>query len=281
MSRKKFKDYFELLDVTKDSTKDEIKKAFMAKALVWHPDKAKTEAQKKIHTRLYTDLQEAYRILTNEESRKQYMDANQPTQIDLIRREDRDISYKPPAPGERFDPREFSKRFDAAREDADFAKLNQRFNIEAPVRRNEVDSYIRQRDMDLREVSKSGTLPYEMRTLAAATDLEELGGYNYGGLEETNGLTATISFANYGIENIISEPQRFEGLDLRSHDSKITDSKITKSEAADRVRKIQAERESLAQLKGPDFKVQKSEIESAFQDLFVSKVEGLEGRKRT
>ena len=83
MSKTKFKDYFELLEVTKDSTKDEIKKSFMAKALVYHPDKAKTDVQRNIHTRLYTDLQEAYRILTNDEARKQYMDANQPTQMDL------------------------------------------------------------------------------------------------------------------------------------------------------------------------------------------------------
>lgn len=280
MSKTKFKDYFELLEVTKDSTKDEIKKSFMAKALVYHPDKAKTDVQRNIHTRLYTDLQEAYRILTNDEARKQYMDANQPTQMDLLNRNERDVTYQrpPPSSTERFDTRAFNKQFDEARKDSDFEKLNQQFTKQTPIKRMEVDNYIRQRDLELRMGASSANLPYELRTLATGSDIEEIGGYN-SGLEETNGIASSFSFANYGIENIISEPERFQGLDLSSHDSKISDSKISKTEAADRIRQIQAERDSLSKIKGPEFRVEKTEIESAFPDLFISNVEGIEGRK--
>jgi len=88
----KFTDYFHLLDVDLNTSKEGIKKAFMTKALLFHPDKAKTAAEKKSFTKIYEDLQNAYRILTNETSRRQYLDANRKTNLDLVR-EDRDVTY--------------------------------------------------------------------------------------------------------------------------------------------------------------------------------------------
>jgi curved DNA-binding protein CbpA len=268
MAQPKFKDYFELLEVTKDSTKDEIKRAFMTKALIWHPDKATTEAKKKIHTRIYTDLQEAYRILSNEESRKQYVDANQPTQLDLLNRDGRDVTYARPM--ERFDRDEFSKRFDAQRADPEFAKLNSAFSREAPVRRGEVDSFIRQRDMDLRSF---GTHVPDFSLRPMATSLEEVTAYN-DGLEETNGIGATINFGSYGIDNIISEPVMFQGVDPRAA---ISDAKITKNEIQQRLEEIQRQREELSKLKGQDFKIVKSDIEQAYPDLFKPTGDAIEG----
>jgi molecular chaperone DnaJ len=68
MSKKKFKDYFELLDVTKDSTKDEIKKAYFKLAKEYHPDVNKApEAKEKFGT-----INEAYETLGDENKRRVY-----------------------------------------------------------------------------------------------------------------------------------------------------------------------------------------------------------------
>ena len=56
----KYTDYFHLLDVDLDTGKEGIKKAFMTKALLFHPDKAKTAAEKKSFTKIYEDYKQLY-----------------------------------------------------------------------------------------------------------------------------------------------------------------------------------------------------------------------------
>lgn len=90
----KYKDYYELLSIKKENITDaKIKKAFMKKALLWHPDKAKSEAEAEIFTKVYEELQQAYKLLSTEESRKKYNNVKQSTAIDLIT-EDRDRLYE-------------------------------------------------------------------------------------------------------------------------------------------------------------------------------------------
>lgn len=60
------KDYYEILGATKDSTQEEIKKAFRKKAHQYHPDKAKGDEAK------FKEVNEAYQVLGNEEKKKQY-----------------------------------------------------------------------------------------------------------------------------------------------------------------------------------------------------------------
>lgn len=63
------KDFYKILGVSKNSTKEEIKKAFRAKAIELHPDKnpGDKEAEAK-----FKEVSEAYEILSDTEKRKAY-----------------------------------------------------------------------------------------------------------------------------------------------------------------------------------------------------------------
>ncbi len=62
------RDYYEVLDVSKDASKEEIKKAYRTLALKYHPDRNKApeaEAQ-------FKEISEAYAVLSDDEKRSQY-----------------------------------------------------------------------------------------------------------------------------------------------------------------------------------------------------------------
>ncbi len=62
------RDYYEVLNVQKGATKDEIKSAYRKLALKYHPDRNKSpEAEEK-----FKELSEAYAVLSDEEKRKRY-----------------------------------------------------------------------------------------------------------------------------------------------------------------------------------------------------------------
>ena len=60
------KDYYKTLDVEKNATADEIKKAFRKKAHKYHPDKQTGDEKK------FKEVNEAYQTLSNEKKRAQY-----------------------------------------------------------------------------------------------------------------------------------------------------------------------------------------------------------------
>jgi len=64
-----FRDYYEILDVPKSATKNEIRKAFRKLARKYHPDVAedKSTAEEK-----FKELNEAYEVLGDPEKRKKY-----------------------------------------------------------------------------------------------------------------------------------------------------------------------------------------------------------------
>lgn len=63
------RDYYEILEVSKNATKDEIKKAYRKKAIQFHPDKNPNnkEAEEK-----FKEAAEAYEVLSNDEKRRKY-----------------------------------------------------------------------------------------------------------------------------------------------------------------------------------------------------------------
>ena len=63
-------DYYNVLEIDKRATEEEIKKAYKKKALRWHPDRNKgneKEASKK-----FQDIAQAYSVLSDPEKRKMY-----------------------------------------------------------------------------------------------------------------------------------------------------------------------------------------------------------------
>ena len=63
------RDYYEVLEVEKNATADEIKKAYRKKALQYHPDRnpGDKEAEEK-----FKEAAEAYSVLSDENKRARY-----------------------------------------------------------------------------------------------------------------------------------------------------------------------------------------------------------------
>lgn len=66
------KDYYKILEVNREASQEDIKKAYRNLALQFHPDKNKSpEAQDK-----FKQISEAYQVLSNKEKRQQYDNGN-------------------------------------------------------------------------------------------------------------------------------------------------------------------------------------------------------------
>jgi DnaJ-class molecular chaperone len=63
------KDYYTILKVSKNSTAEEIKKAYRKLAVEFHPDRNQGDAKK---SEIFREINEAYEIIGDEIKRKQY-----------------------------------------------------------------------------------------------------------------------------------------------------------------------------------------------------------------
>ncbi len=63
------RDYYEVLEVSKQATKEEIKKAYRKQALKYHPDKNPGDKKAEEH---FKEAAEAYEVLSNDEKRARY-----------------------------------------------------------------------------------------------------------------------------------------------------------------------------------------------------------------
>jgi molecular chaperone DnaJ len=63
------RDYYEVLGVSKEATKEEIKKAYRKKALKYHPDKNPGDKKAEEH---FKEAAEAYEVLSSEEKKARY-----------------------------------------------------------------------------------------------------------------------------------------------------------------------------------------------------------------
>jgi molecular chaperone DnaJ len=63
------RDFYEILGVSKEATKEEIKKAYRKQALKYHPDKNPGDKKSE---ELFKEAAEAYEVLSNEEKKARY-----------------------------------------------------------------------------------------------------------------------------------------------------------------------------------------------------------------
>lgn len=68
------KNYYEILGVNKNASKEEISKNFKKLSLKWHPDKwvTGTEEEKKAAEEKFKEISEAYSVLSDEQKRQEY-----------------------------------------------------------------------------------------------------------------------------------------------------------------------------------------------------------------
>lgn len=62
--------YYEILDVPRSASADDIKKAYRKKALQWHPDK--NPDNKEFAERKFKEVAEAYEVLSDKHKRELY-----------------------------------------------------------------------------------------------------------------------------------------------------------------------------------------------------------------
>lgn len=67
-----YQDYYKVLDVSRNATPEEIKKQYRKLASRYHPDRYKTDSEKKTAQAKFQKIEEAYRVLKNPKTKEAY-----------------------------------------------------------------------------------------------------------------------------------------------------------------------------------------------------------------
>jgi curved DNA-binding protein CbpA len=291
----KITDYFDLLDIDRNATKEAIQKAFMHKASIWHPDKASNDKDRDYYTRVYQDLLVAYKILSNDNSRRQYLDSQQNTDMDL-KRASRQVHYEPTplfrTGAGTFDEVKFNQSFHQARDQQErkaMEHLGARAG-NAPVTNDQLQSYIKSRTLDITPVSEllsnfnSDVFNRVFDVIKEKSPDQgvqlyvEPTGVSSGGLVEDN-----MSSINFDTNIRFGEATDMSALvkgavpdiDICTikgfyGDSKYgVQSKLSTHDIQQGVASIQASRRQLSSMDKSQFVVELSEVEKMYPDLFA------------
>ena len=78
----KRKDLYSVLELNKNASSDEIRRAFKRLAIKWHPDKNSfNDEQKQYAEKMFKDINEAYNTLIDERKRNIYDNGGNPDEI--------------------------------------------------------------------------------------------------------------------------------------------------------------------------------------------------------
>lgn len=66
------KSYYDILDISKSATKEDIRKAYRKLSLKWHPDRHQSASDKMTAEEKFKKISEAYTVLSDEEQRRKY-----------------------------------------------------------------------------------------------------------------------------------------------------------------------------------------------------------------
>lgn len=319
MSKKRFTDYFDLLEVERNATKEEIQKAFMIKASIWHPDKADSEQDREYYTKMYQDLQSAYKVLSNDNSRKQYCDAQQTTDLEFKFAE-RNVTYENTDAFKdksgKFDKTAFNDAFNQTRDEKEMSEMNKlnKNTSNGFIRDSDIKSFLNKRDEQLKNINEetqqifNGTgTNFDKDTFNRAFDYmkdkspgtgvqlyegDPMSLFSGGGLVECDTM-APVQFKNgtdftgQTVDNLVqgqsvNPGSNFDLTSLQTGESYGTEQRLTNQEVQSKMNEIQRDREQLATMDKSEFVIEPSEIEKVYSSLFEPMdMEGLDSPNKS
>ena len=312
----KQKDMFKILDVTRESSKEDIRNAFMKKALKYHPDKA-PEGKKERYEQIYADIQKAYKILMNDKARAQYVEASQKT-ADELKNTKRDIHYKKTKKytkinkegAREFDKDTFHTDFDSTRVAGDaeeYVKLNKKYDKgNTKVTESEIDLLKKQRDLERDEFKPAQifevgskfdkdafnrAFDHMKRNNPSSTDMQPYDGEPVGmfsgstGLTELSGLNLQqgTNFSGANMDNMVTgsgyNPKigELNLTEFTSSDSYWKPEAENYKTMMDKIEAVKKDRERLYNLGENEYINKPSEIEQQYSELFQINQQALEG----
>ncbi|KAA6399507.1 MAG: hypothetical protein EZS28_004965 [Streblomastix strix] len=86
------KDYYQILEVSRNSDGDEIHKSYLRLAKLWHPDKNQDKIE--LATENFKLIQKAYETLTDEKQKAEYNKANPTEEEKAKKRKEQEAKRK-------------------------------------------------------------------------------------------------------------------------------------------------------------------------------------------